>query len=102
MTVNMFGYSATSSYIGPHVWAINKAQMYDGAPTVQVADFAGPSSDFTVLPANARRLAGVLRLDGAVPERAQHLQVPRRLGQDLDLDLHRSEHPARAELLAER
>ncbi len=58
MSANMFGYSASSSYIAPHVWAINKAQMYAGAPTVQVADFVGPSADFTLLPANARLQAG--------------------------------------------
>ena len=39
-------------------WAINKQQMYAGAPTAQVVDFAGDASDFTVLPANARLQAG--------------------------------------------
>src|SRR5206468_8446526 len=58
MSANMFGYSATGSYFGYHLWAINKAQMYDGAPTVQVVDFAGDTSDFTVIPANARLQAG--------------------------------------------
>ena len=70
----------------------------------------GRRVDFTLLPANARLqdghpaggLARVLRLDRAVPERALDLQAPRRLGQDLDLDVHRAEHAARAELLAER
>ena len=76
----------------------------------QVVDFAGDTSDFTVIPANARLQtgtppagsSGVLRLDRAVPERAVDLQVPRRLGQDLDLDVHRADDAARAELLAER
>jgi hypothetical protein len=54
----MFGYSAGSPYTGYHVWAINKQQMYAGAPTVQVVDFAGDTSDFTVIPANARLQAG--------------------------------------------
>ena len=58
MSANMFGYAAHSAFIAPHVWAINKAQMYAGAPTVQVVDFAGPASDFTLLPANARLQAG--------------------------------------------
>jgi Carboxypeptidase regulatory-like domain len=58
MSANMFGYSSSGSYFGYHVWAINKAQMYAGAPTVQVVDFAGDTSDFTVIPANARLQAG--------------------------------------------
>ena len=33
------------------VWAFNKAQMYAGAPTVQVVDFARRHADFTLLPA---------------------------------------------------
>src|SRR5580765_8385277 len=58
MSANMFGYSSSGSYFGYHLWAINKAQMYAGAPTVQVVDFAGDTSDFTVIPANARLQAG--------------------------------------------
>ena len=58
MSANMFGYAASGSYFGFHVWALNKEQMYDGAPSPQVVDFAGPSSDFTLLPANARLQAG--------------------------------------------
>ena len=67
-------------------------------PSPQVVDFAGrhvrlhghpgerPAADGHA----AGGLAGVLRLDRAVPERALDLQVPRRLGQDLDLDVHRA------------
>src|SRR3954452_22481169 len=58
MSANMFGYSASSSYTGFHTWALNKQQMYNGDPTVQVADFAGDTSDFTVIPANARLQTG--------------------------------------------
>jgi hypothetical protein len=58
MSANMFGYPASGSYEGYHVWALNKQQMYAGAPTVQVIDFAGDTSDFTVIPANARLEAG--------------------------------------------
>jgi len=58
MSANMFGYSASSSYTGFHVWALNKEQMYAGAPSPQVVDFAGDQSDFTLLPANARLQAG--------------------------------------------
>ena len=49
----------------------------------------------------ARGRIRVLRLDRAVPERALDLQVPRRLGQGLDLDVHGAADAARAELLAE-
>jgi hypothetical protein len=58
MSANMFGYGATASFVEPRVWAINKEQMYAGEPTAQVADFAAPSDDFTLLPANARLQAG--------------------------------------------
>ncbi|MFL5960648.1 MAG: PxKF domain-containing protein [Gaiellaceae bacterium] len=59
MSANMFGYAAGSSYIAPHMWALNKAQMYAGAPSPQVVDFTGPSSDFTLLPANSRLQTGI-------------------------------------------
>src|SRR6266516_3676741 len=58
MSANMFGYPASGSYQGYHSWALNKQQMYAGAPTVQVIDFSGDTSDFTVIPANARLQAG--------------------------------------------
>ena len=58
MSANMFGYTAGASYHLPHVWAINKAQMYAGAPSVSVVDFAGPSADFTILPSNSRLQSG--------------------------------------------
>jgi hypothetical protein len=58
MSANMFGYSSGSSYTGFHVWAFNKQQMYAGAPSPQVVDFAGDTSDFTLLPANARLQTG--------------------------------------------
>jgi hypothetical protein len=58
MSANIFGYSATGSFLGFHVWAINKAQMYAGAPTVQYVDFDGGSDDFTVIPVNARLQTG--------------------------------------------
>src|SRR5262249_43854695 len=58
MSANMFGYPAGASYTGYHVWALNKQQMYAGAPSPQVVDFAGDTSDFTVIPANARLEAG--------------------------------------------
>jgi hypothetical protein len=58
MSANMFGYAAGASYQAPHMWALNKQQMYAGAPSPQVVDFTGPSSDFTLLPANSRLQTG--------------------------------------------
>src|SRR4029079_19652718 len=58
MSANMFGYSAAGSYLGYHVWALNKQQMYAGAPLVSVVDFSGNTSDFTVVPANSKLAAG--------------------------------------------
>src|SRR5256886_5713948 len=58
MSANMFGYPPSGSYQGYHTWALNKQQMYAGAPTAQVIDFSGDTSDFTVIPANARLQAG--------------------------------------------
>ena len=58
MSANMFGYAANGGFIGFHMWALNKQQMYAGAPSPQVVDFAGDTSDFTVIPANSRLQAG--------------------------------------------
>ncbi len=58
MSANLFGYPASGSYQGFHVWALNKQQMYAGAPSPQVIDFPGDTSDFTVIPANSRLQAG--------------------------------------------
>ncbi len=58
MSANMFGYSAAGSYFGYHVWALNKQQMYAGAPSPQVVDFSGDTADFSLLPANARLQTG--------------------------------------------
>jgi Carboxypeptidase regulatory-like domain len=58
MSVNMFGYASGASFQNPRVYAFNKAQMYAGAPTVQSVSFDAPSSDFTILPSNARLQTG--------------------------------------------
>jgi hypothetical protein len=58
MSANMFGYSSSGSFLGTHVWVLNKLQMYAGDQSPQVVDFTGPSDDFTLLPANARLQAG--------------------------------------------
>ena len=53
MSANMFQYASGGSLIGARVYAFNKAQMYAGAPSVQVVTFDAPI-EFTLLPANAR------------------------------------------------
>lgn len=58
MSANMFDYAAAGSYQNARVYAFNKAQMYAGAPTVQSVSFDAASSEFTLLPANARLQAG--------------------------------------------
>ena len=58
MSANMFGFPATGSFQGTRVWALNKAQMYAGAPSIQVLQFTPPASEFTLLPSNARLQAG--------------------------------------------
>ncbi len=58
MAANMFGYPAGGAFQSPRAYAFNKAQMYAGAPSVQVVTFNAPSADFTLLPSNARLQAG--------------------------------------------
>jgi hypothetical protein len=58
MSANMFDYAAAGSFQSPRVYALNKAQMYAGSPTVQVVTFNAPSADFTLLPSNARLQTG--------------------------------------------
>ena len=57
-TFNMFDYAAAGSFQNVRVYALNKAQMYAGFPTVQIVSFDLPSAEFTVLPANARLQTG--------------------------------------------
>ncbi|HZS44205.1 MAG TPA: C25 family cysteine peptidase [Blastocatellia bacterium] len=58
MSANMFTFGAGSVFVSPRAFAFNKAQMYAGAPTVQVVSFDGPAADFTVIPSNARLQTG--------------------------------------------
>src|SRR5262249_23226385 len=58
MSANMFGFPAGSPVQNPRVFALNKAQMYAGAASVQVVSFDAPAADFTLLPANARLQTG--------------------------------------------
>ncbi|HEX6862058.1 MAG TPA: carboxypeptidase-like regulatory domain-containing protein, partial [Thermoanaerobaculia bacterium] len=58
MSANMFGFPAGGGFQTTRVWALNKAQMYAGEPTVQVVSFSPGSGDFTLLPSNARLQTG--------------------------------------------
>src|SRR5258707_13737251 len=58
MSANMFGYPAGSPFQNARLYALNKAQMYAGAPSIQVVSFDAPVADFTVLPSNARLQTG--------------------------------------------
>jgi hypothetical protein len=58
MSANLYAFPAGGAYQNPRVWALNKAQMYAGAPTVQAISFDAPAADFTLLPSNARLQTG--------------------------------------------
>ncbi len=58
MSVNMFGYPSGAPFQNTRLYALNKAQMYAGSPTVKVVSFDLPSDQFTVIPANARLQTG--------------------------------------------
>lgn len=58
MSVNMFDYAASGSFQTARLYAFNKAQMYAGAPSVQVVAIDAPAGEFTLLPANARLQTG--------------------------------------------
>src|SRR5205085_7675265 len=54
----MFDYAASGTFQNSRLYALNKAQMYAGSPTVSVVSFNLPSDQFTALPANARLQTG--------------------------------------------
>src|SRR5436190_8846463 len=58
MSANVFGFGAGGTFQNVRVWALNKAQMYRGDPTVQVLSFDAPSAEFSLLPSNARLQTG--------------------------------------------
>ncbi|MEO8683027.1 MAG: carboxypeptidase-like regulatory domain-containing protein, partial [Vicinamibacterales bacterium] len=58
MSINIFDYSAAGSFQNVRLYALNKAQMYAGAASIQVVSFDAPPSEFTLLPANARLQTG--------------------------------------------
>jgi len=57
MSANMFNYADTT-FQNARVYAFNKAQMYAGAPSVQMVSFDVAPGDFTLLPGNARLQTG--------------------------------------------
>ena len=58
MSANIFGFGAGSTFQNVRVWALNKAQMYAGDPTVQILSFDAPSAEFALLTSNARLQTG--------------------------------------------
>jgi hypothetical protein len=58
VSANIFSFGAASTFQNVRVWALNKAQMYAGNPTVQMLSFDAPSVEFTLLPSNARLQTG--------------------------------------------
>jgi hypothetical protein len=58
MSANIFNFGAGGAFQNVRVWAFNKAQMYAGAPTVQILSFDAPAAEFTLLPSNARLQTG--------------------------------------------
>lgn len=55
---NLLNLQAPNAFIAPRVYALNKAQMYAGLPSVQIVSFDAPSADFSLLPGNARLQTG--------------------------------------------
>lgn len=58
MSANMFGFPSGGAFSGVRVWALNKAQMYAGTPTIQIVSFDVGGGEFTLLPSNARLQTG--------------------------------------------
>jgi hypothetical protein len=58
LSANVFSFGAGGAFQNVRVWAINKAELYAGSPTVQVLSFDAPSAEFTLLPSNARLQTG--------------------------------------------
>lgn len=55
---NLLNLQAPNTFIAPRVYALNKAQMYSGLPSVQIVSFDAPAADFSLLPGNARLQTG--------------------------------------------
>lgn len=58
VSFNMFNYAAGGGFQNVRLYAFNKAQMYAGGATVQVVQFDLPSTEYSLLPANARLQTG--------------------------------------------
>lgn len=58
LSTNLLNLASPNVFIAPRVYALNKAQMYAGQPSVQIVSFDAPSSDFSLLPSNARLQTG--------------------------------------------
>lgn len=58
LSVNMKTYSASRTFLNSRVYAFNKARMYAGVPTMQSVSFDVPTTDFMLLPSNARLQTG--------------------------------------------
>ena len=111
MSANMFGYASSAVvHRPPRVGAQQGADVRRRARACRSSTSPAPAPTSRCCPANARLQTGTPPL--GTPEyfvsteqflnALIDLQVPRRLGQGLDLDVHRARHAARAELLAER
>ncbi|HEY6251346.1 MAG TPA: Ig-like domain repeat protein, partial [Candidatus Angelobacter sp.] len=58
ISANVFDFAATGGFQNVRMWALNKGQMYAGAPAAQAVSFDAPATEFTLLPSNARLQAG--------------------------------------------
>jgi hypothetical protein len=58
LSVNLRDYAAGNAFQNPRLYALNKAQMYAGATSVQGVAFDAPGAEYSMLPANARLQAG--------------------------------------------
>lgn len=58
VSFNMFDYAASGGFQNVRLYALNKAQMYAGAPVAQAVSFDLPSSEFSLMPSNARLQTG--------------------------------------------
>ncbi|HSX61614.1 MAG TPA: carboxypeptidase-like regulatory domain-containing protein, partial [Tahibacter sp.] len=58
LSTNLLNYLSPNAFIAPRVYALNKAQMYAGLPSVQIVSFDAPTADFSLLPSNARLQTG--------------------------------------------
>ena len=58
VSFNMFDYEGSGGFQNVRLYAFNKAQMYAGAPAAQAVSFDLPSTEFSLMPSNARLQTG--------------------------------------------